>query len=276
MSEETHIHNQPTPPLAGRVAVVTGGGRGIGRAIALTLASRGAYVIIGYHASAQAAETTAREAQALCMQTMPTAATTEPVAVALKADVTKPEEIRALAEHAVAWGGPHIWVNNAGASANTSETPSMSDEERWDRAMLVDLKGTWLCCRSAAPLIRAAGGGAIINIGWAQALDGAPGIPGTAAQIYAASKGGALALTRAFAQEWAPDVRVNAVAPGWVENDWSATRTQAFHEKVAQRLPLRRWGLPEDIAEAVAFLASPAARYMTGQTLVVDGGSVMR
>jgi len=289
----THPNSQPSAvPLAGRVAVVTGGGRGVGRAISLTLARLGARVIVGYHQSAEAAEATAREAAALHAQALaamrdravpdapgatPTPATpTTPAIVTFQANVAVAAEVEALVARAVALGGPHIWVNNAGASANSSESQGMSDEERWDRSMQVDLKGTWLGCRLAAPAIRAAGGGAIVNIGWAHALDGAPGLPGLASQLYAASKAGVLALTRVFAQEWAPDVRVNAVAPGWVENDWSATRPAAFHDRIAAGVPLRRWGAPQDIADAVAYLASPAASYVTGQTLVVDGGAVMR
>ncbi len=283
------IPSVSSPPLAGRVAVVTGGGRGVGRAITLALARLGARVIVGYHQNAEAAETTAREADVIAANAQASASTptpattpndaTQPIllnAMALRADVSVAADVEALVAQAVAWGGPHIWVNNAGASANTSETQGMSDEERWDRVMRVDLKGAWLGCRLAAPAIRAAGGGAIVNIGWTHALDGAPGLPGSASQIYATSKAGVLALTRTFAQEWAPDVRVNAVAPGWVENDWSATRSAAFRERVAAGVPLRRWGAPEDIADAVAYLVSPAASYVTGQTLVVDGGSVMR
>lgn len=275
------------PPLAGRVAVVTGGGRGVGRAISLALARLGAQVIVGYHQAADAAEATAHEAAALCAGALAAASAVAapgaavggvaaPAAITWRVDVAVAAEVEALVARAVALGGPHIWVNNAGASANSSETQGLSDEERWDRVMQVDLKGAWLGCRLAAPAIRAAGGGAIVNIGWAHALDGAPSLPGLASQIYAASKAGVLALTRTFAQEWAPEVRVNAVAPGWVENDWSATRPAAFRERVAAGVPLGRWGAPQDIAEAVAYLVSPAASYVTGQTLVVDGGSVMR
>jgi len=272
----------PSAPLAGRVAVVTGGGRGVGRSISLTLARLGAQVIVGYHHDAEAAEATVHEAVTLHAGALaaPPAdavgAVDTPAASVYQVDVAVAAAVAALVARAVALGGPHIWVNNAGASANTSETRGLSDEQRWDRVMQVDLKGAWLGCRLAAPQIRAAGGGAIVNIGWAHALDGAPGLPGLASQIYAASKAGVLALTRTFAQEWAPDVRVNAVAPGWVENDWSATRPPAFRERVAQGVPLRRWGMPQDIADAVAYLVSPAASYITGQTLVVDGGSVMR
>ncbi|MEO7000682.1 MAG: SDR family oxidoreductase [Ktedonobacterales bacterium] len=251
-----------TPP---HIAVVTGGGRGIGRAIARTLAAQGAHVLVGYHTSADAAQRLVSELQAQGHQ-----------ATAQQVDVTRTEEVEALTEVAATLGGPHIWVNNAGASANSSETSGLSDEERWERVMQVDVRGCWLGCRAAAPRIRAAGGGVIVNIGWNHAYDGAPDGQGVVGQIYAASKASVLALTRSFAHEWAPQVRVNAVAPGWVENDWSATRSDAFRELVAQGVPLRRWGRAEDIAAAVAWLASPAAAYITGQTLIVDGGEVMR
>jgi 3-oxoacyl-[acyl-carrier protein] reductase len=248
--------------LSGRVAVVTGGGRGIGRAVALGLAREGARVLIVYYNSSDGAQDTVAAITELGGE-----------AEALPADVTRAADLEALVEAAAHLGGPHIWVNNAGATANTSETSGQSDEERFERALQVDLKGSWLGCRIAAPCIRAAGGGAIVNIGWDHALDGAPGL---VSQIYAASKAGVLALTRSFAQEWAPDVRVNAVAPGWVENDWSATRSEAFRQRITDNIPLRRWGRAEDIAAAVVFLCSPAAAYITGQTLVVDGGEVMR
>jgi 3-oxoacyl-[acyl-carrier protein] reductase len=248
--------------LAGRVAVVTGGGRGIGRAVALALAREGARVLVAYRHSADGADAVVRaivEAGG--------------AAEAMRADVTLAADLEALAEAAARRGGPHIWINNAGATANTSETGDLSDEDRFERALQVDLKGTWLACRIAAPRMRAAGGGVIVNFGWDHALDGAPSL---VSEIYAASKAGVMALTRCFAREWAPDVRVNAVAPGWVENDWSASRGEAFRRRVAEGIPLRRWGHPEDIAAAVVYLCSPAAAYVTGQTLVVDGGEVMR
>lgn len=259
---DREVAPNPQHVLAGRVAIVTGGGRGIGQAIALGLAREGAHVLVAYHHSADGAD-------------MTVSAITEigGVAEAMQADITRAADIEALAEAAVRLGGPHIWVNNAGATANTSEKGELSDEERFERALQVDLKGTWLACRIAAPRICAAGGGAIVNIGWDHALDGAPGV---VSEIYAASKAGVLALTRCFAQEWAPDVHVNAVAPGWVENDWSATRSEAFRQRVTDNIPLRRWGHAEDIAAAVVYLCSPAATYITGQTLVVDGGEVMR
>src|SRR5262249_55477490 len=149
--------------LRGRVAVVTGGGRGIGRAIALGLASEGAHVLIAYQHSEEGANAI-----------VATIVETGGVADAMQVDVTRPADLEALAEAALRLGRLEIWINNAGATANSSETLGQSDEERFDRALQVDLKGTWLACRIAAPRMRAAGGGAIVNIGWDHALDGAP------------------------------------------------------------------------------------------------------
>jgi 3-oxoacyl-[acyl-carrier protein] reductase len=157
---------------------------------------------------------------------------------------------------------------------NSADTSGQSLEERWHRLMDVDLKGTFWCCHAIGPVMRAQpNGGAIINLAWDHALDGAPGI---VSQLYAAAKGGVLALSRCLAHDLAPEVRVNVIAPGWVENDWARSRSEAFRERVAQETPLRRWGQPADIAAAAVFLASPEAAFITGQTLVVDGGIVMR
>lgn len=249
-------------PLAGRLAVVTGGGRGIGRGIALALAGAGALVIAAY-----------AQAEAAARETVVAIEAAGGRAEVAQVDVTVAADVERLADRAAVLGGPHLWVNNAGASANSSESAGLSEEERWDRVMRVDVKGTWLCCRAAAPRIRAAGGGAIVNVGWNHAYDGYGGLVG---EIYAASKAGVLALTRSLAREWAPDVRVNAVAPGWIENEWSAGRPAAFRERVAGSIPARRWGRAEDVAAAVLYLCSPGAAYVTGQTLVVDGGEVMR
>lgn len=262
MAEQGQPQPATTAILARRVAVVTGGGRGIGHAIAPALAAAGARVVIGYAHTAQGAEETAQAIRAAGGE-----------ARVCRADVTVAAELEALGMLAAQWGGPHLWINNAGASANSSETQGLSDAVRWDRVMQVDLKGTWLACRVAAPLIRAAGGGAIVNIGWDHTFDGYPGLLG---EIYAAGKAGVQALTRSLARTWAPDVRINVVAPGWVENDWSLTRSASFRQRVSETIPLRRWGTPEDIAAAVVYLCSSQAAFITGQTLIVDGGEVMR
>jgi 3-oxoacyl-[acyl-carrier protein] reductase len=138
--------------------------------------------------------------------------------------------------------------------------------------MAVDLKGTWLCSRAAAAVMASAGGGAIVNMSWDHALSG---LGNPTAAIYAAAKGGVLALSRCLAREFAPAVRVNAVAPGWIETRWGQLADADRRESVIRATPLGRWGRPEDVASAVLFLASPEAAFITGETILVGGGAVM-
>lgn len=241
--------------------VVTGAGRGIGRALALAFAEQGANVLVHYGHARQEAEEVVRQITAMGGKAM-----------LAQADLSRPEEAYSLVSQAVAMLGPiDVWINNAGVSANSAETQGFSEEERFERVMAVDVMGTWSCCRAVAEYMR--DGGCILNLGWDHALDGAPGFIN---QVYAVSKGAVISMTRSFARTLAPRVRVNCIAPGWVENDWSQSRSESFRKKVEQRIPLGRWGTTSDIASAALFLASPAASFITGQVLVVDGGEVMR
>src|SRR5229473_5025042 len=241
--------------------VVTGAGRGIGRALALAFAEQGANMLIHYGHAQQEAEEVVRQITA-----------TGGKAMLAQADLSLPEEAYLLVSQAVAMLGPiDVWINNAGASANSAETLGLSEEERFERVMAVDVMGTWCCCRAVAEHMR--DGGCILNLGWDHALDGAPGLVN---QLYAVSKGAVISMSRSFARELAPGVRVNCIAPGWVENDWARDRPESFRKKVEQSIPLGRWGTPEDIVAAALFLASPAASFITGQVLLVDGGDVMR
>jgi 3-oxoacyl-[acyl-carrier protein] reductase len=147
----------------------------------------------------------------------------------------------------------------------------LSEEEILKQVLAVDVMGTWRCCNAVKEHMR--DGGCILNLGWDHALDGAAGFVNS---MYAMSKGAVISLTRCLAKELAPRVRVNCIAPGWVENEWAQSRSASFRRRVEQRIPLRRWGTPDDIVEAALFLASPAASFITGQVLVVDGGEVMR
>lgn len=241
--------------------VVTGAGRGIGRALALAFAEQGANVLVHYGHAEQEAEEVVRQINEAGGRAM-----------LAQADLSRPEEAYRLVTQAYTTLGPiDVWINNAGASANSEEARGLSEEERFARVMAVDVMGTWCCCRAVAEHMRE--GGCILNMGWDHALDGAPGF---VSQLYAASKGAVISLSRSFAQELAPRVRVNCIAPGWVENDWAQSRPESFRKKVEQRIPLGRWGTPSDIVSAALFLASPAASFITGQVLVVDGGEVMR
>jgi 3-oxoacyl-[acyl-carrier protein] reductase len=248
--------------LDARVAVVTGASSGIGRAIALSLAAEGADLVVNYHHSEAGAREVAGQITAKGGR-----------AVVVKADVSRrPDVDLLLAQTLDAFGSVHIWVNNAGADILTGEAASWPDEEKWDRVMQVDLKGTWLCSRAAAAAIARTGEGAIVNLSWDHALSG-QGNP--TAAIYAAAKGGILALSRCLAREFAPRVRVNVVAPGWIKTKWAEQVDEATDHTVVRATPLSRWGTPDDVASAVLFLASPQASFITGETVLVGGGAVM-
>ena len=246
--------------LDAQVAVVTGGSSGIGRAIALALAAEGADVVVNYARS----ETRAREVAEQI-------ARAGGRAVAVGADVSHRADVdRLVARTLEVFGAIHVWVNNAGADILTGEAAGWPDDEKWDRVMAVDLNGTWLCSRSAAAAI--AGEGAIVNLSWDHALSGMGNPTGA---IYAAAKGGILALSRSLAREFAPRVRVNVVAPGWIKTRWGEEVDEATSRAVIGATPLARWGTPDDVASAVLFLASPQASFITGETVIVGGGVVM-
>jgi len=244
-----------------KTAVVTGAGRGIGRALAVGFARQGATIGVHYGHAQQEAEVVVREISASGQQ-----------AVLLQADLRIPEEVTHLVAQAQAELGPiDVWVNNAGASANTEEVAGMSELEAFERMMAVDVMGTWRCCRAVAASMQ--DGGCILTTGWDHAFVGAPGLSN---QLYATSKGAIIAMTRSFARELAPRIRVNCIAPGWINNEWSLARPASFQQRVAQSIPMQRWGTPADVVSAALFLASPAATFITGQVLLVNGGDVMR
>ena len=248
--------------LDGRAAVVTGASTGIGRAIALTLAREGADVVVNYARSEAQAQAVAAEVSGLGRRAVPA-----------QADVSRAAEVERLVRTALeSFGRIDAWVNNAGADILTAESATWPDESRWDRVMAVDLKGTWLCSRAAAEAMLARGGGAIVNISWDHVLHG---MGNPTAAIYAAAKGGVLALSRCLAREFAPRVRVNVVAPGWIKTKWAEELDAARAGAITRQTPLGRWGDPQDVASAVLFLASPESSFVTGETILVGGGVVM-
>ena len=248
--------------LAKRVAVVTGASSGIGRAIALRLAQDGACVVVNYARSRERAEAVVGEIRAAGGE-----------GLAVGADVSRAEDIgRLLGSAFEAFGRIHAWVNNAGADILTGDARTWPDERRWDEVMAVDLKGTWLGSRAAADAMRRDGGGAIVNLSWDHVSHG---MGNPTAAIYAAAKGGVAAMSRSLAREYAPTVRVNVVAPGWIRTAWLDGAGADVQQRVADATPLGRPGAPDDVAGAVAFLASAEAAFITGQTLLVNGGVVM-
>jgi 3-oxoacyl-[acyl-carrier protein] reductase len=249
--------------LGGRSVLVTGASSGIGRAIALMAAQAGADVAITYRANEAGARETLGAIHALGRR-----------AEALRLDLTSPESIHALGPAVRdAFGRIDAWVNNAGADIVTEPKESFSRMEKLDLLLAADLRGTMIASWDAAEMLAAQPeGGVIVNVSWDHVLTGMAGLN---PQLYAAVKGGVLAFSKALARSVAPRVRVNVVAPGWIETAFGAGLDEATHRGIGDSVPLRRWGTPEDVAGAVVFLASPAASYITGHTLVVGGGAVM-
>jgi 3-oxoacyl-[acyl-carrier protein] reductase len=249
--------------LAGLNAVVTGGSSGIGRAIAEAFAREGANVLFTYRIAAAAAQAVVEGIRA-----------TGGRAEAIQADLGSVPACNRLAAEALArLGRLDVWVNNAGADILTTEAAGWDWERKLDLLFQVDLKGTIACCYAAAPLMRAQpGGGLLVNMAWDHVLTG---MAGENPQLFSAAKGGVLAFSRSLARSLAPAVRVNVLAPGWIETEFGATADPRFREKVEQSTPLGRWGRPQDVGEAAVYLASPEASFVTGQTLVINGGVVM-
>ena len=241
--------------LQGKVALVTGASRGIGRAIALRLARDGANVGINYRASRDEAEAVAEAVRELGVEPK-----------LLQADVARPDQVQAMFQALDAWGGVDILVNNAGQTRD-GLLMRMSEDD-WDEVLNVNLRGAFLCCRAAArPMVRKRWG-RIINMASVVGLAGNPGQAN-----YAASKAGLIGLTRTLSRELASrNITVNAIAPGFIETDMVATLSEEARSHIRSRIPMDGFGTPDDVAAAAAFLASDGARYITGQTLAADGG----
>jgi len=245
------------PPLAGLRTVVTGASSGIGRAIAIAFAAAGARVGIGFWRSSEAAAELAAQLG--------------PDHPLLQADLGTLDGCTAIVRDAfAALEHVDVWVNNAGADVLTGEARSWPEERKLDRLLDVDLKATIRCSRLAARSM--APGGSILNIGWDHAA--IDGMAGENPELFAAVKGGVIGFTKSFARSVAPAIRVNVLCPGWVETAYGTGTDRAFYEKVAQATPLGRWGQPEDMAGAAVWLASPAAAFVTGQAIHVNGGTV--
>ena len=247
--------------LEGRVALVTGAGRGIGRAISLAMAWEGAEIVVN-DINGQAAEVVAQEVRALGRQ-----------ALAVVADVTNSAQVSAMVQQAVAqFGKLDVLVNNAGYFG--ADWFMDTGEEDWDRMINLNLKAVLICCKAALSEMIPRGAGRIVNI------SSDAGRVGTGAQgAYSAAKGGVIAFTKTLAREMARyRINVNTVAPGVVDTDLTqaiGARNPRLVEGMAKGIPWRRLARPEDIAGAVVFLATDDAEYITGQTLSVNGGLVM-
>jgi 3-oxoacyl-[acyl-carrier protein] reductase len=246
--------------LAGRVVIVTGGARGIGKAIALRCAAEGASVVIADIEGELAAQTAA-QVEALGGQ-----------ALAVRTDVSAAESVGAMVAAALdRFGRIDVLVNNAAIVDLARQPSDLISEQEWDRVMLVNVKGPWLCIRAVLPAMREQRGGKIVNLSSDLILSGVPGL-----LHYVASKGALTAMTRSLARELGPDgICVNAVAPGLTTTDAAMTHGQEAAERSIRTRAIPRAQTPDDITGTVVFLASEASAFMTGQLLVVNGGSVL-
>jgi 3-oxoacyl-[acyl-carrier protein] reductase len=246
--------------LTGMRALVTGSTSGIGRAIAVELAAAGADVLIHGRRLAAAEESTGL-VQAHWVRTH-----------WVLADLRQSEECERLAEFAWReWNGLDLWVNNAGVDTLTGEAASWPFERKWEELLAVDVNATLRLSRAIGRRMKDQGHGVILNMGWDQAETGMEGESG---QLFGAAKGAVMAFTKSLARTLAPEVRVNCVAPGWIRTAWGETASATWQKRVVRETPLRRWGTPEDVARAVRWLASPAAGYVTGQVIRVNGGAI--
>lgn len=242
--------------LKGQSSIVTGASRGIGRAIAIELAKRGANVLVNYAGSEAAAIETANACKEFGVE-----------AIICKADVSNTEEVAAMVEKAnETFGKIDILVNNAGITRDKL-VMAMSEED-FDDVISINLKGTFNCTKMVSKLMMKQRYGRIINI------SSIIGVRGNAGQTnYAASKAGIIGITKSVAKELAArNITVNAIAPGMIETDMTDVLSDKVKEAMLSSIPAKRAGKPEDIAHAVVFLASKEAEYITGQTICVDGG----
>jgi 3-oxoacyl-[acyl-carrier protein] reductase len=242
--------------------LVTGASSGIGRAIALRCAAAGADLAITYRSNDEGARATAQSIRDLGRR-----------AELLRIDIGRDEDIERLsAELGKAFSRIDVWINNAGADILTGQATQLSRRQKLDTVLAVDLRGTVLASWAAVDHMRKQGGGNIINMAWDHVN---VGMEGENPVLYSAAKGGIASFSRSLARDVAPDIRVNILAPGFIETAFGEGANPNFRQKVVEMTPLRRWGTPEDVASAAVFLASDDSAFLTGQMIMVNGGVVM-
>ncbi len=245
--------------LSGYRTIVLGSTSGIGRAVALALGEAGADVIVhgrSWAAAEEVADVIRKRSRS----------------ASLIADLADREAGDRLVEEAWSlWDGLDAWLHIAGADTLTGEAAGLPFDAKLDLLWAVDVAATIRLCRAVGQRMKQQGHGAIVTMGWDQAETGMEGDSG---ELFAATKGAVMAFTRSLALSLAPTVRVNALAPGWIKTEWGRGASQAWHDRVLKETPLARWGTPKDVAQVACFLVSPAAAFLTGQILRVNGGAV--
>ncbi|MBX9679073.1 MAG: 2-amino-4-hydroxy-6-hydroxymethyldihydropteridine diphosphokinase [Gemmataceae bacterium] len=247
--------------LAGMRALVTGSTSGIGHAIALELAGAGADVLIHGRRSRERAEHVADQCRQLGVR-----------ADILLADVGDASACPTLSAEAWKnWQGLDIAVLNAGADTLTGEATRWPFEKKLEALLNIDVRGAMLMARALGERMKDRGQGVLLTLGWDQAETGMEGDSG---QLFGATKGAVMCFTKSIALALAPEVRVHCIAPGWIRTAWGEKAADAWQQRVLRETPLARWGTPEDVARTARWLASPAAKYLTGQILRVNGGAI--
>jgi 3-oxoacyl-[acyl-carrier protein] reductase len=244
--------------LIGKSAVVTGSSSGIGRATALAFARSGADVLVHARQNRAGAESVAAEIAALGRS-----------AHIVITDLANPTEQNRLLDAAWEWHPIDVWVNNAGADVLTGPAAKWSFEQKLEALWKVDVVATLRLSRAVGERMKARGQGVILNMGWDQA---ATGMGGDSGALFGATKGAVMAATLSLAQSLAPQVRVNCLAPGWIRTDWGTSASQAWDNRARGDSLAARWGEPDDVAQVARFLASPAADFVNGQIIPINGG----
>jgi 3-oxoacyl-[acyl-carrier protein] reductase len=247
--------------LTGLRVAVLGSTTGIGRAVALKLGEAGADVIVHGRVSREKAEDVAEEIRRGGSRSS-----------VLMADLGDRDAGDRLVEQAwELWGGIDAWLHLAGVDTLTGPGAKRPFDEKLDNLWAVDVVSTIRLCRAVGRRMKEQGGGSIVTMGWDQAETGMAGDSG---ELFTAIKGAVLAFTRSLALSLAPEVRVNAVSPGWIKTAWGESAPKAWQERVLRETPLARWGSPDDVAEACRFLVAPRSNFLTGQVLRVNGGAI--